>query len=72
MKLDNPNPGIPRFNRGDDYDSNGGESSDRFNPFPLSSDEIIYLKNSLNQDQRRRRFYRPGLLRVYVEGLKII
>lgn len=74
MRLDDPDNklGSPRF--GDDFQDptgDGGEPpdpEDRFNPTPLTPDEMAYIKHSFERNQRRRKNYRSNRLRVYVDG----
>ncbi len=40
----------------------------RFSPAPLSHTAIAFLQRSLARNQRRRRVYRAGQLRVWVDG----
>jgi hypothetical protein len=41
---------------------------DRFTPSPLSHTQIGFLREALAHDQRRRRLYRAGHLRVSING----
>jgi Domain of unknown function (DUF4407) len=66
MRLDNPDEKleIPDFGPHLETDKKG----DRFNPPALSETELISLRRSLEQNQRRRESYRPGRVRICVDG----
>jgi hypothetical protein len=66
MQLENPDEKleVPDFGPGLDSDGN----SDRFHPPSLSETEFISLRRSLEQNQRRREIYRPGRIRISVDG----
>lgn len=76
MRLDDPDNKlrVPKF--GDSHGGpDGGEGEggppdpdERFNPSPLTPAEASSIQHILNRNQRRRRLYRPGELRVYVDG----
>jgi hypothetical protein len=65
MQLENPDEKleIPDFGASLSYDDD-----DRFNPPPLSETELMSLRRAFEQIQRRRELYRPGHLRVSVDG----
>jgi hypothetical protein len=54
-----------RASGGTPPDSHG---TDRFAPVPLSADAITTMQHALEHNQGRRKLYRPGLLRMYVNG----
>jgi hypothetical protein len=66
MSLDDPDGKleIPDFGPNWDSAGNGG----RFHPPSLSATEFISLRRSLEQNQRRREAYRPGRIRIIVDG----
>jgi protein kinase-like protein len=78
MLLDDPEHklGSPRFD--DDSDgptgSGGGEPPeppDRFNPSPLTDDELAIIRHILEKNERRRNKFRASKLRVVVDGEEI-
>jgi RNA polymerase sigma factor (sigma-70 family) len=76
MRLDDPEDklGSPKFGDGlDTPTGNGGDGgppdpSERFNPSPLTREEISSIRHASERNQRRRRNYKSGQLRVYVDG----
>jgi DNA-directed RNA polymerase specialized sigma24 family protein len=76
MRLDDPNNKlrVPKFSDGhggpDGGEGDGGppDPGERFNPSPLTPAEVASIRHILNRNQRRRRLYQPGELRVYVDG----
>jgi tetratricopeptide (TPR) repeat protein len=75
MCLDDPDDklGSPKFGdlRGPDKDGGDGGPSDpggRFSPSPLTYYELSSVKHSFERNQRRRRDFHSGRLRVYVDG----
>lgn len=76
MRLDDPDNKlrVPKFGDGHGGPDQGeGEDGppdpdERFNPSPLTPAEASSIRHKLNRNQRRRKLYRPGNLRVYVDG----
>jgi hypothetical protein len=66
MLLENPDEKLQVPDFGTSFDSGG--SDDRFNPPSLSETELISLRRALAQNERRRELYRPGRVRVNVDG----
>lgn len=66
MQLENPDEKLEVPDFGPSLDSDG--NSDRFRPPALSETEFISLRRSLEQNQRRREIYRPGRIRINVDG----
>jgi RNA polymerase sigma factor (sigma-70 family) len=77
MRLDDPENKlrVPKFSDGHGGGTGGeGEGGppdpgERFNPSPLTPAELSSVRHILNRNQRRRRLYQPGELRVYVDGV---
>ena len=76
MLLDDPEHklGSPKFDD-DSYGPRGGgeppEPPDRFNPSPLSDDELAIIRHALERNERRRNKFRASELRVVVDGEEI-
>ncbi len=76
MRLDDPEKklGSPKFSDGSHKptrDGGDGGPSDpgyRFNPSPLTDADMSSIKHALKRNQRRRKNYKSGRLRVYVDG----
>jgi len=76
MRLDDPEHKlrVPKFGDGHGGSAGGeGEGGppdpdERFNPSPLTPAELSSIRHILNRNQRRRRLYQAGELRVYVDG----
>jgi hypothetical protein len=66
MLLENPDEKLRVPDFGTSFDSGG--SDDRFTPPSLSETELISLRRALAQNERRRELYRPGRVRVNVDG----
>lgn len=66
MRLEDPDEKLetPDF----DGSSDGSGPDDRFTPPPLSTNELISLKRSLQQNQRRRDAHHGNKLRARVDG----
>jgi hypothetical protein len=64
--LENPDEKLQVPDFGASFDSGG--SDDRFNPPSLSETELISLRRALAHNERRRELYRPGRVRVSVDG----
>lgn len=66
MLLEDPDDklAIPDFNT----DPSDSGPNQRFNPSPLSTNELISLKRSLSQNQHRRDAYRGDKLHVRIDG----
>ena len=77
MRLEDPENmlGCPKFDGDFDGPSdNGGEPpdpSDRFNPAPLTHEEISTIRHSLEKNKRRRKNYHQQTLRVVVDGQEV-
>ena len=77
MRLADPEKklGSPKFdgysNDPMEDDSGGGEPpnpADRFNPAPLTDDEISIIRHSLERNERRRNKFHGSELRIFVDG----
>lgn len=76
MRLDDPENklGSPKFGDGfneppgDGGDGGPSDPEDRFNPSPLIHHELSSIKHSFERNQHRRKNYRAGQLRVFVDG----
>lgn len=76
MRLDDPENKlrVPKFSdgrgggAGGDEDGGPPDSGERFNPSPLTPAELSSVRHTLNRNQRRRRLYQTGELRVFVDG----
>lgn len=77
MRLDDPEDKLGSPNFGDDFHTptgNGGDGGPpndpggRFNPSPLTDHEMSSIRHALERNQRRRKNYHSGQLRVYVDG----
>lgn len=66
MLLENPDEKLQVPDFGTSFDPGG--SDDRFNPRSLSETELISLRRALAQNERRRELYRPGRVRVSIDG----
>lgn len=66
MLLENPDEKLQVPDFGTGFDPSGND--DRFNPPSLSETELISLRRALAQNERRRELYRPGRVRVSVDG----
>jgi RNA polymerase sigma factor (sigma-70 family) len=72
-KLGSPKFGIDPT----DPSENGGgagpsSSTDRFNPSPLTPDEISVIRHALDKNERRRNNYHSSKLRIFVDGRETV
>ena len=75
MLLDDPEHklGSPKFDDDSHGPTGGGggqppEPPDRFNPSPLTDDELAIIRHALERNERRRSKFRASKLRVVVDG----
>ena len=77
MRLEDPEKmlGCPKFDDdsdgASDEDGEPPDPSDRFNPPPLTRDEIATIRHSLEKNKRRREKYKQQTLRVVVDGREV-
>jgi RNA polymerase sigma factor (sigma-70 family) len=79
MRLDDPEDklGSPKFGDGLHPPMGNGDGGpldpgERFNPSPLTDSELSSIRHASERNQRRRKNYKSGQLRVYVDGEETI